>query len=51
MAATLTQEATAMRFQMPDQVDPLHAKLLGGEALTDNLSAAEILLGQRPVCL
>ncbi len=51
MAAALPQEATAMELQMPDQVDPLHGNRSGGEALTNNLSAREILLSQRPVCL
>ena len=45
MAATLAMKATAMGFQVPDQIDPLHRiNRLGDEALANDLCATEILL-------
>ena len=44
MAAALTMEATAMCFDMPDQIDPLHGiRPSGDEALANDFGAAKIL--------
>ena len=49
MATTLPNEVAAMGFQMPDQVNPLHAAILGRQSLADHLSASQVLFGQRPI--
>jgi hypothetical protein len=48
MAATLTQKAAAMFFEMPDEINPLHAGNSGRQPkpLANNLRAAKFLLSE-----
>ena len=50
MAAAFSEQATAMGFQMPDQVDALHARL-SRQSLSDHAHADEVFLGQRSIRL
>ena len=50
MAATFPQQPTPLGFQVPHEIDALHARL-GAEPLPNHRDARELLLGQRPVGL
>src|SRR5687767_884584 len=48
MAAAFSKEATAIGFQMPKEIDSLHAGSRR-EALSDHRHSNEILLGKRTI--
>jgi hypothetical protein len=48
MAATFPQEAAAMSFQMPNQIDALHARL-GAQPLPNHGDTSEFFFRQRAI--
>jgi hypothetical protein len=50
MAAALTKQAAAMGFQMPNQIDALHARL-GAQSLSNHHHTGELLFRERAICL
>ena len=51
VAATLTEESTPVRFEVPQQINALHADVLRREALAYEVSADERLLRERAIGL